>query len=64
MGADAGEFSAVASQGRDDGPASAAAARGHPNSNEPALLGSIDPAVADENVTHIPPQAHFDATDP
>jgi hypothetical protein len=64
MGAKAGEFGAVASQGRDVGTASAAGVGGRPNSDEPALLGSIDPAGTDENVTHIPPEAHFGATDP
>lgn len=39
MGADAGEFGAVVSQGHDDGTGSAADVGGRPNSDEPALLG-------------------------
>ncbi len=64
MGADAGEFGAVAPQGHDDGSACEAGAGGRPNSDELAPLGILDPAGTDENVTHIPPGAHLDATDP
>ncbi|MFD8377091.1 hypothetical protein ACFV2X_00615 [Streptomyces sp. NPDC059679] len=64
MGADAGEFGAVASQSHDDGTGSAVDLGGRPDSDEPALLGILDPAGTDENVTHVPPEAHFDATDP
>ncbi|MFK4149749.1 hypothetical protein [Streptomyces sp. NPDC004065] len=28
------------------------------------MLRVLDPASTDENVTHIPPEAHFGATDP
>ncbi|MGW2631488.1 hypothetical protein ACWC2K_19425 [Streptomyces chattanoogensis] len=64
MGASAGEFGAVASQGHDDGTSCAADVRGYPNGDEPALLRILDPAATNENVTYVPPEAHFDATDP
>src|SRR5690242_6692666 len=64
MRADAGEFGAVASQGHDDGTDSAADVGGRPNRDELAVLGILDPAGTDENVTHVPPETHFGATDP
>jgi len=64
MGAHAGEFGALASQGHDHGTDSAADTGRHANSDETALLGNLDPADTEKNVTHIPPEAHFDTTDP
>ncbi|WP_225812099.1 hypothetical protein [Streptomyces spinosus] len=64
MGANAGELGAVASQSHDHGTDFAADLGRRPNSDEAALLGNLDPADTDENVTHIPPEADFDATDP
>jgi hypothetical protein len=64
MGAHAGELGAVVSQGRDDGTGSAADTGGRPDSDELARPGTVDPAGSDENVIHVPPEAHFDATDP
>ncbi len=64
MGAHPGEFDAVASQGHNHGTDSTADTGRRPNSDETALLGNLDPADTDENVTHMPPEAHFDATDP
>jgi hypothetical protein len=64
MRADAGELGAVASHGHDDGTDPAADRRGRPDHDELAVFGVLDPAGADENVTHGPPKTHFGATDP
>jgi hypothetical protein len=64
MGANARELGTVASQGHDEGTGAAADVGGRPNSDESAVLGILDPAGTDKNVTHVPPEAHFDATDP
>jgi hypothetical protein len=64
VGAQAGEFGAVAPQGHGHGTGSGAETGGGPNRDEPALLGNIDPADADENLTHTLPETHLDTTDP
>lgn len=64
MGADAGEFGAVAPESHDDGTSFTAGAVGRPGDDELALLGSDDPAAADEEVTDVWPEVDFDAADP
>ncbi|MFF7652713.1 hypothetical protein ACFZCY_23330 [Streptomyces sp. NPDC007983] len=64
MWAHAGEFGTAAPQGHDDRTGSTAAVGRRPHSDETALPGNLDTAGTDENVTHIPPEAHFDTRDP
>lgn len=64
VGADAGEFGAVAPESHDDGTSSAGGGWAHPSRDELALPGSVDPAIADEEVSDIRPEVDYGIADP